>query len=159
MSRSLDSRSLPIPVVYPLGSTGQDFFPSQNSKLDFSSKRNIRRCGEEGVAGEHGSAGNTSLGDDLVNKTVVLRMKKNFMKFMNLNYAWILKQRFLLHIWPGIWTLFVICTHEPILLHGHLRSISIEHCLLCVTPSASIFPIGLWHKRHRLIFKIVFARL
>ena len=89
------------------------------------------------------TAGNTSLGDDLVNKTVVLRMKKNFMKFMNLNYAWILKQRFLLHIWPGIWTLFVICTHEPILLHGHLRSISIEHCLLCVTPSASIFPIGL----------------
>ena len=40
------------------------------------------------------TAGNTSLEDDLVDKTVVLRMNKNFMKFMNLNYPWILKQRF-----------------------------------------------------------------
>jgi len=32
--------------------------------------------------------------DDLVDKTVVLRMNKNFMKFTNLNYPWILKQRF-----------------------------------------------------------------
>jgi len=36
------------------------------------------------------------MSDDLVDnlKTVVLRMNKNFMKFMNLNYPWILKQRF-----------------------------------------------------------------
>jgi len=32
--------------------------------------------------------------DDLVDKTVVLRMNKNFIKFTNLNYSWILKQRF-----------------------------------------------------------------
>ena len=32
--------------------------------------------------------------DDLVDKTVVLRMNKKFMKFTNLNYPWILKQRF-----------------------------------------------------------------
>jgi len=38
--------------------------------------------------------GNTSLGDDLVDKSTVLRMNKNVMKFMNLNYPWILKQRF-----------------------------------------------------------------
>jgi len=30
----------------------------------------------------------------LVDKTVVLRMNINFTKFMNLNYPWILKQRF-----------------------------------------------------------------
>ena len=30
----------------------------------------------------------------LVDKTVVLSMNKNFMKFMNLDYPWILKQRF-----------------------------------------------------------------
>ena len=40
------------------------------------------------------TAGNISLGDDLVDKTVVLRMNKNFMKLMNLNSSWILKQRF-----------------------------------------------------------------
>jgi len=40
------------------------------------------------------TAGNTFFGDDLVDKTVVLRMNKNFMKFMNLNYLWILKQSF-----------------------------------------------------------------
>jgi len=38
--------------------------------------------------------GNTSLGDDLVDKSTVLRMNKNVMKFINLNYPWILKQRF-----------------------------------------------------------------
>jgi len=32
--------------------------------------------------------------DDVVDKTVARRMYKNFMKFMNLNYPWILKQRF-----------------------------------------------------------------
>jgi hypothetical protein len=48
-----------------------------------------------------------------------------------------------LHICPGIWALFVICTHEPILWHGRQRSFSLEHCLACVTPSASIFAIGL----------------
>jgi len=37
---------------------------------------------------------NTSLGDDLVDKTTVLRINKNFMKFMNLDYPWMLKQRF-----------------------------------------------------------------
>jgi len=31
------------------------------------------------------TAGNTSLGDDLVDETTVLRMDKNFMQFMNLN--------------------------------------------------------------------------
>jgi len=31
------------------------------------------------------------MSDDLVDKTVVLRMNKNFMKFMNLNYPWTLK--------------------------------------------------------------------
>ena len=41
------------------------------------------------------TTGNTSLGDDdLVDKTVTLRMNKNFMNFMNLNYPLILKQRF-----------------------------------------------------------------
>jgi len=29
-----------------------------------------------------------------VNKTVVLKMNPNFLKFMNLNYLWILKQTF-----------------------------------------------------------------
>jgi len=32
--------------------------------------------------------------DELVDKTVVLRMNKKFMMFMNLKYPWILKQRF-----------------------------------------------------------------
>jgi len=40
------------------------------------------------------TVGNTSLGDDLVDKSTVLRMNKIFMTFMNLNYPWILKQRF-----------------------------------------------------------------
>jgi len=40
------------------------------------------------------TVGNTSLGDDLVDETTVLRMNQNFMKFMNLKYPWILKQRF-----------------------------------------------------------------
>jgi len=40
------------------------------------------------------TAGNTSLGDNLVDKTTVLKMNKNFIKFMNLNYPWILEQRF-----------------------------------------------------------------
>ena len=39
------------------------------------------------------TTGNTSLGDDLVDKTVVLRMNKIFMKFMHLEYPTILKQR------------------------------------------------------------------
>jgi hypothetical protein len=34
------------------------------------------------------------MSDDLVDKTVVLKMNKSFMKFMNLNYPWILKQKF-----------------------------------------------------------------
>jgi len=36
------------------------------------------------------------MSDVVVDNTVVLRMNKNFMirKFMNLNYPWILKQRF-----------------------------------------------------------------
>jgi len=34
------------------------------------------------------------MSDDLVDKTVVLRMNKNFKKFLNLNDPWILKQRF-----------------------------------------------------------------
>jgi len=34
------------------------------------------------------------MSDNLVDKTVGLRMNKNFMKFMNLIYPWILKQRF-----------------------------------------------------------------
>jgi len=54
-------------------------------------------------------------------------------------YAWI--HPLGLHVGPGIWTLFVSCTHEPIILHGHLRSISIEHCLWCVTPGSPIFPV------------------
>ena len=33
------------------------------------------------------------MSDDLVDKTVVFRINKIFMKFMNLNYPWILKQR------------------------------------------------------------------
>jgi len=56
-------------------------------------------------------------------------------------YAWI--HPFGLHICPGIWALFVICTHEPILLQADLRSVSFERCLFCVTPSATIFRIGL----------------
>jgi len=40
------------------------------------------------------TAGNTSLGDNLVDKTTVLKMNENFIKFMNLNYPWILEQRF-----------------------------------------------------------------
>jgi len=40
------------------------------------------------------TTGNTSLGDDLVDKMVVFRMNKNFMKFMYLKYPTILKQRF-----------------------------------------------------------------
>jgi len=39
------------------------------------------------------TAGTTVLCDEVVDKTVVLRMNKNFMKCMNLNYPWILKQR------------------------------------------------------------------
>jgi len=31
---------------------------------------------------------------NLVDRTAVLRLNKNFMKFMDLNYPWILKQRF-----------------------------------------------------------------
>jgi len=34
------------------------------------------------------------MSDDLVDKTVVLRMNNNLMRFMNLNFPWILKQRF-----------------------------------------------------------------
>ena len=40
------------------------------------------------------TTGNTSLGDDLVDKMVVLRMNRNFMKFMQLKYPTILKQKF-----------------------------------------------------------------
>ena len=43
-----------------------------------------------------------------------------------------------LHICPGIWTLFVVCTYEPILLHRNLRTLSFEHVLECFTPSAWI---------------------
>jgi len=52
-------------------------------------------------------------------------------------YAWI--HPLSLHICPGIWTLFVVCTHEPILLHGKLRILSSQHCFRCFTPSAGIF--------------------
>jgi len=37
--------------------------------------------------------GNTDLGDDLVEKTTVLRVNQKFMKFMHLRYPNILKQR------------------------------------------------------------------
>ena len=40
------------------------------------------------------TTGNTSLGDDLVDKMVVLRINRNFMKFMQLKYPTILKQKF-----------------------------------------------------------------
>jgi hypothetical protein len=40
------------------------------------------------------TTGNTNLGDDLVDKTTVLRMNKNIMKFIHLKYRNILKQRF-----------------------------------------------------------------
>jgi len=53
-----------------------DFFSCQNSKLEKISPR---------VRG---------MSDNVVEKTVVLRMNKNFMKFLNLNDPWILKQRF-----------------------------------------------------------------
>jgi len=39
------------------------------------------------------TTGNTSLGDDLVDKTVVLRMNENFMKFMHLKYPTIVKKK------------------------------------------------------------------
>jgi hypothetical protein len=40
------------------------------------------------------STGNNNLGDDLVDKTTVLRMNKKIMKFMHLKYPNILEQRF-----------------------------------------------------------------
>jgi len=49
------------------------------------------------------------MSDDLVDKTVVLRMNKNFVKFMNLNYPWILrlKQRF-----PTFGTVIYVANNE-----------------------------------------------
>ena len=64
--RSLNSRSLPIPLVVPLGGTGQlhsfrshNFFPAKTANSIFPPKgqRNVGRCGKERVAGEHGCAG------------------------------------------------------------------------------------------------------
>jgi len=49
--------------------------------VSFCERIQVNSCANQIV-----TAGNTSLGDDLVDKTVVLRMNKNFMKFMNLNY-------------------------------------------------------------------------
>ena len=67
----------------PLGGTGQlpsfrihGFFSHQDSKLDFSSR------------------GSQECRTIWWTRLVVLRMNKNFMKSTNLNYPWILKQRF-----------------------------------------------------------------
>jgi len=57
--------------------------------LSASFRERINSCANQIV-----NVGNTSLGDDLVDETTVLRMNQNFMKFMNLNYPWILKKRF-----------------------------------------------------------------
>jgi len=56
------------------------------------------------------TAGNTSLGDDLVDKTTVLRMNQNFINFMNLNYPWILKQ-----IFPTIGTVISVADNEKMM--------------------------------------------
>ena len=56
------------------------------------------------------TAGNTSFGDDLVDKTMVLKMNKNFMKFMNLNYPWILKPRF-----PTFGTVISVADNEKMM--------------------------------------------
>ena len=74
-------RYIPIMATTCKGSIG--------ALLSASFCKRINSCANQIV-----TTGNTSLGDDLVDKTVVLRMNQNFMKSMNLNYAWILKQRF-----------------------------------------------------------------
>jgi len=53
------------------------------------------------------STGNTNLGDDLVDKTTVLRMNKKIMKFMHLKYPNILKQRF-----PTFGTVITVADNE-----------------------------------------------
>jgi hypothetical protein len=65
-SRSLNPHSLPIPVVVPLVGTGQ--LPSFRSHDFFPAKT--------------------------ANSSFPPRMNRNFMKFMDLNYPWILKQTF-----------------------------------------------------------------
>ena len=66
LTRSINSRSLQIPVVVPLGGTGQlpsfrshNFSPVKKANSIFPPKgqRNVVRFGEERVAGEHGCAG------------------------------------------------------------------------------------------------------
>jgi len=53
------------------------------------------------------TADNTSLCDDLVDKTVVLRMNEKFIKFMHLKYPRILKQRF-----PTFGTVITVADNE-----------------------------------------------
>jgi len=43
-----------------------------------------------------------------MDKTVVHRMNKNFVKSMNLNYPWILRQRF-----PTFGTIISVADNEP----------------------------------------------
>jgi len=53
------------------------------------------------------TTGNTNLGDDLVDKTTVLRMNKKIMKFIHLKYPNILKQRF-----PTVGTVITVFDNE-----------------------------------------------
>jgi len=46
-----------------------------------------------------------------------------------------------LHVCPGIWTLFVVMTHEPILWNASLRTITPANCFVCFTPGAVIFSV------------------
>jgi len=62
----------------------------------------INSCADQIV-----TAGNTSLGDDLGDTTVVLRMNKKIMKFMHIKYPRILKQRF-----PTFGTVITVADNE-----------------------------------------------
>jgi len=70
--------------------------------LSASFSERINSCANQIV-----TVGYTSLRDNLVDKTVVLRMNKNFMKFMYRKYPWILKQRF-----PTLGTVITIADNE-----------------------------------------------
>jgi len=80
-------KKIPIRVVCPLGG-GQTPFISQYDFSEvtiFPPPKQQTRFFLPTVRG---------MSDNMVDKIVVLRMNKNFMKFMNLNYPWILKHRF-----------------------------------------------------------------
>jgi len=53
------------------------------------------------------TTGNNNLGDDLVDKTTVLRMNQKFMKFVHLKYPNILNQRF-----PTFGTVITVADNE-----------------------------------------------